>query len=64
MFGQEPKKNTFPSFEVPPDRQEPFIVREIGKRWGVGNVEKPRIEGTLFGLVQIDSLLTQRFRCS
>ena len=55
VFGQEPKKNTFPSFEVPPDRQEPFIVREIGKRWGVGNVEKPRIEGAFPGLVQIDS---------
>jgi len=55
VFGQEPKNNTFPSFEVPPDRQEPFIVREIGKRWGVGNVEKPRIEGAFPGLVQIDS---------
>ena len=55
VFGQEPKKNTFSSFEVPPDRQEPFIVREIGKRWGVGNVEKPRIEGAFPGLVQIDS---------
>ena len=55
VFGQEPKKNTFPSFEVPPDRQEPFVVRKIGQKWGIGDVEMPRIEGAFPGLVQIDS---------
>ena len=55
VFGQEPKKNTFPSFEVPPDRQEPFVVRGIGEKWGIGDVEMPRIEGAFPGSVQIDS---------
>jgi len=55
VFEKEPKKNTFPSFEVPPDRQEPFVVRGIGEKWGIGDVEMPRIEGAFPGLVQIDS---------
>ena len=54
VFGKEPKKNTLPSFEVASDRVEPFIVRAIGERWGVDRVPKPRLDGIVPSLVQID----------
>ena len=54
VFGKEPKKNTLPSFEVASDRVEPFIVRAIGERWGVDRVPKPRLDGLVPALVQVD----------
>ncbi len=40
LLGNEPSKNQLPGFEVPPDRQEPFIIRKIGERWGIDKVPK------------------------
>ena len=54
LFGEAPTKNTLPGFEVPPDREEPFIIRKIGERWGIDRVPKPKVEGLMPSLVQID----------
>ena len=54
LVGNEPSKNQLPGFEVPPDRQEPFIVRKIGERWGIDRIPKPNLEGAIPALVQID----------
>jgi hypothetical protein len=54
LLGNEPSKNQLPGFEVPPDRQEPFIIRKIGERWGIDKVPKPNLEGSIPALVQID----------
>jgi len=43
------------SFNVPPDKPQPFIIRGIGKRWGIDRVEKPgNALGHIGGLVQVD----------
>ena len=54
LFGETPTKNTLPGFEVPPDREEPFIIRKIGEKWGIDRVPKPKVEGLMPSLVQID----------
>ena len=52
--GVSPTNNFLPSFEVPSDRREPFVIRKIGERWGVDRFPKPELQGVMPGLVQID----------
>ena len=55
LTGEEPTKNTLPGFEVAPDREEPFIVRKIGEKWGrEPRIPKPNLQGVIPALVQID----------
>ncbi len=54
ISGKNRTANALPSFETPPDREEPFIIRGIGERWGIDRVEKPNLSGQIGGLVQID----------
>ena len=56
VLGDDPNSfsNLIPSFEVPSDKREPFIIRGIGQRWGIDRVSKPEFTGVMAGLVQID----------
>ena len=56
VLGNDPNSfsNLIPSFEVPSDKREPFIIRGIGQRWGIDRVSKPEFTGVMAGLVQID----------
>ena len=45
ISGKNRTANALPSFETPPDREEPFIIRGIGERWGIDRVEKPNLSG-------------------
>ena len=57
FLGVKTKFNTDTSlsFNVPPDRPQPFVIRGIGKRWGIDRVEKPGSAlSAIGGLVQID----------
>ncbi len=54
ISGKNRTANALPSFESPADREEPFIIRGIGERWGIDRVEKPNLNGQIGGLVQID----------
>ena len=54
VLGSPGDSNPLPSFVVPKDREEPFIIRAIGQKWGIDRVPKPEVEGFSAGLVQID----------
>ena len=56
VLGSPGDSNPLPSFVVPKDREEPFIIRGIGQRWGIDRIPKPDIAGSpaVGGLVRID----------
>ena len=43
VLGSPGDSNPLPSFVVPKDREEPFIIRAIGQRWGIDRIPKPNI---------------------
>tara|TARA_R110002020_G_scaffold252930_2_gene466725 strand:+ start:2607 stop:5081 length:2475 start_codon:yes stop_codon:yes gene_type:complete len=46
----------FPRFEVAPDAPQPYIIRQVGQRWGFQTAEnKPTNIGGFGALVQIDN---------